>query len=230
MSAAAWLALLAGLVTLGAVAAGRRRQRHRRRLLREAMHELRRPLQALALEGDSRAGRPLHAQLRTALADLEQAIDGRRGSRQRDPVALRELLDDAAGRWAGSPRPVVVERGGRGRGAVLEADRVRLGMALDNLIANGLEHGRGPVSVAASVGERTLRLEVRNGRRRGTRSPDGTVPPPKGIGDPRRGHGLRIAGREVACEDGELLPPRAAADGAIVTAVELPRADGGASR
>ena len=218
--------LVAALAAAAAALGAGHRHRVRRRLLREAAHELRRPLQALSLGGEARMDGPLLAQLRTALADLDRAIEGQGAGRTSDRIALRDLLDDAAERW-GTRRPAVqIERGGRGRGAVVEADRVRLGMALDNLIANGLEHGHGPVSVAASVGERTLRLEVRNGRRRGTRVPDGRVPSPKGVGDPRRGHGLRIAGREAVRERGALLPPRAEDSGAILAAVELPRADG----
>ena len=110
-------------------------------------------------------------------------------------------------------------------GALLEADRVRLGMALDNLIANGLEHGRGPVDVAAQLSGRTLRLEVSNQRRRGILPPDGSMPGPKGVPDPRRGHGLHIARRQAATEHGTLEPPRTLADGRVLAAVEVPLAD-----
>ncbi len=47
--------------------------------------------------------------------------------------------------------------------ATVEGDRVHLGMALDNLIANGLEHGGSGVSVVAREGRRRLHLEVVNG-------------------------------------------------------------------
>ncbi len=107
----------------------------------------------------------------------------------------------------------------------LEADRSRLGMALDNLIANGVEHGRGPVELDAEIGERSLRLEVRNRRRPGAAPLDGAIPRPTGVADPRRGHGLRIAGREAASAAGALIPPRSDAEGTVVAALELPRAD-----
>ena len=225
MSAAAWIllgALSLALGVAGAVTLGQLRRRRQR--VREALHELRRPLQAVALTGDPGRDHPLVAQLRTAMADLEDAIAGRAEPvRRRDPVTPAELLEDASRRWRSRQAAVRVEA--PPSGALLEADRVRVGMALDNLIANGLEHGRGPVEVAASLSERTLRLEVSNRRRRGSLPPDGTIAPPKGVADPRRGHGLRIASREAASGDGELMPPRSRPDGSVVAAVELPRAD-----
>ena len=225
MSTGAWAGLSAILLTLGAVAvavdAGLRRRRQR---VREALHELRRPLQAVVLAGDPGRDHPLVAQLRTAMADLEDAIAGRaEAARRRDSVTPAELLEDASRRWRSRRAAVHVEP--PPGEALLEADRVRLGMALDNLIANGLEHGRGPVEVAASLSERTLRLEVSNGRRRGSLPPDGTIAPPKGVSDPRRGHGLRIADRQAASDDGTLMPPASRPDGSVVAAVELPRAD-----
>ena len=225
MSAAAWIVpgvLMLTLGTAGAVALGELRRRRRR--VREALHELRRPLQAVALAGDPGGDHPLVAQLRTAMADLEDAIAGRAEPvRRRDPVTPAELLEDASRRWRS--RQAAVRVGPAPSGVLLEADRVRLGMALDNLIANGLEHGRGPVDVAASLSERTPRLEVSNRRRRGSLPPDGTIASPKGVADPRRGHGLRIASRETASDDGALTPPRSRPDGSVVAAVELPRAD-----
>jgi hypothetical protein len=218
---AAWLLLAA----LPGPAAGRAgvllSRRRRRRRVREALHELRRPLQAVAFARESGREDPLLAQLRAALADLEDAIAGRAEARRHSRVALDELLDDAARRWGRRSVRVTPPPGT----AVLDADRVRLGMALDNLIANGLEHGRGPVEVAARVSDRSLRLEVTNGHRRGILPLDGSIPPPKGLRDPRRGHGLRIARRQALSENGVLEPPRSRPDGSVVAAVELPRAD-----
>jgi signal transduction histidine kinase len=218
----AWL-LLAALSVAIATLTGTLliRTRRRRRRVREALHELRRPLQAVALSRESEREDPLLAQLRAALADLENAIWGRAEARCCDRVALDDLLDDAARRWGRrsvrvTPPPAA---------AVLDADRVRLGMALDNLIANGLEHGRGPVEVAARLSDRSLRLEVTNGRRRGILPLDGSIAAPKGLRDSRRGHGLRIARRQARSENGALEPPRSRADGSVVAAVELPRAD-----
>ncbi len=224
MSAGALLAaaaLLALTLAVGLWLRGRLRLRRRR--IREAIHELRRPLQAVVLAGDPAGDDPLMAQLRAAMSDLEAAIAGRAGPRRRRPVALAELLDDAATRWRRMPAAVHVEPASAG--ALLEADRVRVGMALDNLIANGLEHGQGAVEVAASVSDQSLRLEVSSRRRRGSRPLDGSLRAPKGVADPRRGHGLRIARREAASELGALMPPRSRPDGSVIAAVELPRAD-----
>jgi signal transduction histidine kinase len=194
-----------------------RRARRRRRALREALHEVRRPLQAMMLRRPpgSREG-ALLAQLRVAIADLERAVEGRRaGPVCRQRVSIAELLGDAEERWAGSA--VTIEP--PAADARLEGDRVRLGMALDNLIANGLEHGDGDVRVASRREARAVRLEVVNGER------SDAGPPREGAGPPR-GNGLRIAGRHAGADGGRVEGPRASG-GRIVAAVELPGSDPG---
>lgn len=216
MTIAAFASLCAGWLML--VAAQARRNRRRRLRLREALHELRRPMQSLILRARPEAPEPaLLAQLQVALADLEDAAEGRRSrSRARGRFTIAELLRDAEQRWPGSP--VAVSQPGDGS-ATVEGDRVHIGMALDNLIANGLEHGGAGVSVVAREGRRRLHLEVVNG------SPLDQPPTRAPVGGPSRaprGNGLRIASRHAAADAGRVRGPREQG-GRVVAAVELPR-------
>jgi signal transduction histidine kinase len=206
-----WLILLSALGLAMHVRARRRRR------LREALHELRRPLTALLLAtaGEPR-GAALGEQVRAALADFDATLDGRRRARPvRERLALPSLFAEARLRWEGA-RVRILDA----PDMELAADRVQLGMALDNLIANGLEHGSGDVLVTARRVDGSCRVEVSNGP---------AVRYATGARDPSRGHGLRIAGREMHREGGRLLGPRRAGRG-IVTALELPPPPGGYGR
>jgi signal transduction histidine kinase len=186
--------------------------RRRRRRLREAVHELRRPLAAflLAAQPGPRAD-SLREQIQVALADLDVAMEGSiRAPRVRERFTLAGLLNEARRRWHGEG--VRIELGDPE--VALAADRVHLGMALDNLIANGLEHGVGEVRVDARRVGSACRLEVSN-----------ATPPfmPARTADRARGHGLRIVSRELEREGGRLLAPRRAGSD-VVAALELPTA------
>jgi signal transduction histidine kinase len=201
-------ALVFTRVLLRRVVSLRRRQR---RLVREAVHELRRPLAAyvLAVEPGPRTD-ALREQIEVALRDLDAALEGSAAPRPSERTTLARLLDEARLRWRGNA--VRIEAGPAD--AVLAADRIHLGMALDNLIANGLEHGAGEVRVDARRVEGGCRVEVSNGLPR---------PAPPSEHDPARGHGLRIAARELEREGGRLVPPRCTR-AEVVAAIELPAA------
>jgi signal transduction histidine kinase len=200
-------AALVGLVT--AVVAARTRARRRR--LREAVHELRRPLTAMLLAaGDGDQTAALREQIQVALRDLDGVLDGAPRARSRDRMPVSRLLAEARLRWGGAG----VRIAEAGPNLEVAGDRVHLGMALDNLIANGLEHGTGEVLVDAQTVADGCRLEVRNGA-----GPAPDVP----RSDPARGHGLRIAARELEREGGRLIAPRRSAAG-VVAALELPSA------
>lgn len=175
----------------------------RLRLVAEAEHELRNPLQVLALA----AGSELHPELeraRVALADLAAARVGRRADTEAEVVQLDRLVwraataaDLAARRVGGgvhldwSAGPIAVN-GHRGR----------ISQALTNLLSNAIEHGGGQVRV---VGRRTsggVRIEVR---------------------DSGRGHGLAVAARAVRDTGGKLTATRAG--GGTAVAFELPIVD-----
>ena len=175
----------------------------RLRLVAEAEHELRNPLQVLALA----AGPELTPELeraRIALADLAAARAGRRADPDLETVRLDRLVwraataSDLAARRVGggvhldwSAGPIAVR-----------ANRGRISQALTNLLANAVEHGGGQVCV---VGRRTrdgVRIEVR---------------------DSGRGHGLTVAAKAVRDAGGELTAGRAGAGTAV--AFELPVLD-----
>lgn len=185
-----------------------------RQALDRALHELRRPLQALALGlgggGGPAAGGRLAGRLAgqielaaLALADLERALDGFGMA----PVVRRRLdcvtlAAEAADRWW----PVAAAAGGdvelewEGGEAPVLAEPARIAQALDNLIANAIEHGGARVRIAGATGEARVRMTVRDG---GELAPAPRLPRelapvprlPRGAGlVPRfpRGQGLRI--------------------------------------
>ena len=120
----------------------------RRVAINEALHELRRPLQALALSappGKSASG-AVAGSVRLAAAALERldrAVNGGPEASVRAPVRLESVLRSAVGRW----RARAVLGGGslelrwRAGEAMIEGDRTALEQALDNLIVNAIEHG-----------------------------------------------------------------------------------------
>ena len=207
------------LVTVTAVCSVRLHAIRRRRTLNRALHELRRPLQALALapgrlrRGPATAPGPLELAL-TALDDLDAAVNGTRPAFNRRPVAARGLVEAALERWrgvaAGRDRSLSLEwRAGR---AILLADPARIMQALDNLLANAIEHGGLRVRVAASIGPAGLRVVVATaaGERRGRDS------------DPRRGHGLAVVERVAAAHLGRFGLHRSGAE--VRAVLELPLA------
>ena len=121
----------------------------RARRLNRAMHELRRPLQAIALSLEARS-----PDLVGAEACLEQArrrpararCDGERPAvpaRSSRRARITEVLEALDRRW----RFADVEVEGPARDRDIEADVDRLGAALDNLVANALRHGSGSFEV-----------------------------------------------------------------------------------
>jgi len=204
----------------------------RRAALNEALHELRRPLQALALAiGAGRAGsRGVESSLvlvSAAVERLDEEINGHGGRWAPRPVLVRPLLDAAVGRWRSRAR-----RGGgelRLRGAppsVVEGDPLALAQALDNLILNAIEHGGPAIAVGARRSGRRVRIAVADSGRRDE--------PPR-VGSPatlfarvtgrrRHGHGLRVV-RRIADAHGGQFELRRCAGGSIAT-LELPLADG----
>ena len=207
---AAAVPVAAAVATATALRRGRRRA-----ALNEALHELRRPLQALALSagpaGDEDGpGAPLRM-VRAALERLEREINGA-GRRRAEPMALsgRPLLEMAVGRWR---RPAAaagasLELRWRAGDVLLRGDAEALAAALDNLIANAIEHGGPRVAVdGVRVGGR-LRITVLDcGARAGlARRPPAARSRAASLldglsGRRRRGHGLRIV-RRVAAEHG----------------------------
>lgn len=191
----------AALLLIAAVLARRVvRDRRRLRLVAEAEHELRGPLQAIALAAPASCA-PEIERARLALDDLAAARSGRRAARRIEPVRLDRLVWRAATGW-----DLTARRTGGGvhldwsAGPVeIRADRGRLGQAVGNLIANAVEHGGGHVRVSGRRSGRGVRVEVR---------------------DEGRGHGLAIAAKAVR-ESGGTLTAARAGEGTAMT-IELP--------
>ena len=152
------------------VVADRIRERRRRELLNRALHELRRPLQALVLQA-RRVRRPNGA------AAISSSRRSRRwpGSTVRSTASRRRdaRRSSTAGRWrprrsgAGESPPRSRAARSSSPGAptarASNATRRRSRAALDNLIANALEHGSGPIRIDGSERAGRLRLTVADG-------------------------------------------------------------------
>jgi signal transduction histidine kinase len=203
------LALAVIAVELGRMLAGFRRAIR----LNRALHELRRPLQSitLSLEGaepDLRCAGACLEQARVALDDLDAAVNRRRMSPLLVRTAVGEVAAALEDRWR--TRGVAVTASDPAR--TLDADPARLGAALDNLVANAVEHGRGQVEVRAMTASGSVRFEVRD---------EGEGSDAPGASDPRRGHGLAVAHDVASSHGGTVLPPLSTAAG-TVAAISLP--------
>jgi signal transduction histidine kinase len=175
-------------------------QARRMRLVAQAEHELRGPLQSIALAAPERCGEDIE-RARIALADLALARTGRRARREAEVVRLDRVVWRAAAGW-----DLAARRAGGGvhldwkAGPIsIRADRGRLAQAIGNLLANAVEHGGGEVRVIGRRTGRGIRLEVR---------------------DSGRGHGLAIAARAVRDSGGQMSATRAGSGTAV--AIDLP--------
>jgi len=209
-----------GLTLAAAVLGDRVLAARRRAGLNRALHELRRPLQALVLSSGRSPGPGAHA-IRVALAalaDLDWEINGGPRPLARRPIACRALVQPAVERWRGpatAARRSLVLRW-RAGSAVVMADPDRFAQALDNLIDNALRHGGLRVAVDASVCAHGVRVVVADSGR-----PSDSRPSRR---DPRHGHGLRIVAA-VAAEHGGRFAIRRSSAGTVAT-LELPLAPG----
>jgi signal transduction histidine kinase len=208
---AGWPLAASLAVTVGAQGlwAGRRRT-----ALNEAVHELRRPLQALALAvPGSRRLEPTGIErslqmAAVALERLDREINGEAAAAVRAPVLVRPLLDSAIGGW----KARAALAGGSlkldwGAGeAVIGGDRCGIAQALDNLILNAIEHGGPTIVVAARLREGRLRLSVadsgRAARPKSRRGRPAELLARLG-GRRRHGHGLRVVRRTAAVHGGD---------------------------
>jgi signal transduction histidine kinase len=198
-----------------------------KRALNRALHELRRPLQALLLL-EERSGQPaavppsasrrgLLEVVESALADLDGALNGHVSARPPERFNCREVVLGCLERW----RAAAVRAGGirvywDAGPAPVEGDPVRMAQAFDNLIANALEHGGPPVVVTGARVAGRIRITVANGR---GNSAD------LERRDPRRGHGAGIVSEVASAHRGRFALCRTGSG--CVAALELPLAEPG---
>jgi signal transduction histidine kinase len=140
--------------------------------------------------------------------DLEVARGAlpRRFVQRPEPVDLREIARRVVDTWnapaAGRDAVVLDWRAGA---AVVQGYPMRLTQALDNLVANAVEHGRGPVTVCGTMRGSCISVLVLD---RGA----GLMRPPEDLGarslKARRGHGLVVARHAVELHGGTLRPVR----------------------
>lgn len=191
------------------------REGRRRTSLNEALHELRRPLQVLALSlpADSRAVGSALQMAGAAVEQLEREVNGSTAAAPAERVSVRPLLTLAVDRWR--PRAAAEGRSLKliwaARECELRGDKTELSQALDNLINNGLEHGSGEVTVDVCQETGLLRVTVRN-RGSSVAKPNwrGRVFRARRNTRRRHGHGLRIVRRAAARHGGSFRLTRSA--------------------
>ena len=231
--------------SLAAVAAQALYVGRRRAAVNEALHELRRPLQALALVapgGRADDAAPVRGAVElaaAALERLEREVNGGSVAAERGSVAARPLVEAAVGRWTG-------RAGQRGRtlslhwAAVAEVavvgDRRALAQALDNLIVNAIEHGGAEVAIEGRLVRGALEVAVVDsgrgapapwrGAALGSRPRRRLAGPVSWLSGRRRhGHGLRVVARTAADHGGAFRLSRG--ERGTRAALELPLAGTG---
>jgi signal transduction histidine kinase len=195
-----------------AVAAQSLRAGRRRSALNEALHELRRPLQAVALAAGPRFGSPAGVgepiELATvALERLDREINGGPLVPALGSVDVAALARSAVARWQARVRVAEgsLELRWNAGPALVSGDRSALAQALDNLIVNAIEHGGPTIVVAGRLLEGRLRIAVIDSGR-ATRPRSRRNSPAQVIarlsGRHHRGHGLGVVRRVAADHDG----------------------------
>jgi signal transduction histidine kinase len=214
-----------------AVAVQGLRNGRRRSALNEALHELRRPLQAVALANGPRVVAEAEDPIDLAAAALERLdreINGGQLAPAFATVEASGLVRAAVGRWRTRVRlgDGSLELRWHAGSTLVHGDRRALAQALDNLILNAIEHGGPSIVVSARRREGWLRIAVvDSGRPERTRSRrDGSVEALSRLtGRNRRGHGLVVVRRIAAAHGGRFVVHRS---GRGFTAVlELPFVD-----
>jgi signal transduction histidine kinase len=223
-------ASIAAAVTARGLRAGRRRT-----ALNEALHELRRPLQSIALATSSGVAPRVESSVQLAAMALERLdweINGGVPNPVREVTPARPLLESAVGRWkarASLGGGSLVLRWHAGE-ALVEADRFGLAQALDNLIVNAIEHGGPSIAVEGRLRGDCLRVTVTDsGRASRPESRQGTPAEviARLVGRRQHGHGLAVVRRVVTVHGGRFVLRRTERGSLAVLELPLARDPGG---
>lgn len=227
------LALSVALMGYALFALERRRRLACAELVARAAHELRGPLAAAHLGLQTLGRQPgvqrwrcaaVDVQLQRAalaVADLAAAPHGRQAGDEPGVVEVGKLLEEQVRAW----RPMAASYGCElvlapvAPDAVVHGDRLRLGQAIGNVLANAAEHGCGRIELSARVLSDRVRIEVVDD------GPGLPAPVADLVGRPRagrgpRGRGLAIAAG-IACRHGGRLASAPSDRGARL-AMDLP--------
>jgi signal transduction histidine kinase len=220
-----------------AVAAQNLRAGRRRSALNEALHELRRPLQAVAfasgpdLRGSSAGENPIELAA-AALERLDREINGGPLTPAWGRIDAAVLARSAVARWQARARLAEgsLELRWNAGGAQVKGDRVALGQALDNLIVNAIEHGGPAIVVAGRVREGRLRIAVVDSGQ--ARQPRSRRDSPARIvarlsGRDRHGHGLGVVRRVASAHGGHFALRRSQRGTLAVLELPLAASEGG---
>ena len=227
--------LVAFLASLATLARSRRASSRNRTAINRALHELRRPLQAMALLLPEYAPQPGPVgrwsgglpgplgpdpirQAIEALRHLDREVNGRPARRRsRELLAARLMADACVRRWTAHARlnGSELRLAWTGPDLLIRGDATGLSGALENLILNAVEHGGPEITVYGGERSGRLRIAVEDRGRGGTGSGSAPVDP-EGLGDVA-GHGLGLGiARETVVEHGGRLECDFGEEGSVV--------------
>lgn len=176
-----------------------------RATMNRALHEIRRPLQALALDSPG----PSVLQAIQAVGRLDRTLNG--GGlpvRRPEEIACRLMVDACVRRWLSRAHlsGAELELRWTGPDVLVRGEANALSGAIENLILNAIEHGGPEIRIEAMAVGRWVRIEVIDSGR-GSRPPGREASPAEVIakqrGDGGHGHGLEIVRRAVADHSGK---------------------------
>ncbi len=182
-------------------------------MVNRALHEARRPLQAIALSLPAGPGRltpalPVWQAIR-ALGEVDRQVNGGAPDRPRpEPIACRLMIEACVRRWQSRARMAGggIEFRWTGPEAIVQGDPAALSSAVENLVVNAIEHGGPRIVVRVLVIGQRLRLEVTdNGTKQRPLERNGS---PAEVmarlrGKERHGHGLAVVRESVKHHDGQ---------------------------